>query len=84
MVGHCRLILTEPLLDLCAAMGVNPHPFMLAIATTSNLGSVATLIGNPQNVLIAGYSGMNFFDYMMWMTPCLLVGLAMNYGFLLL
>ena len=79
----CVLILTQPLLDVCEVMNVPPLPFLVAIATTANLGSAWTLIGNPQNVLIAGYSGMNFFSYMLWMSPAVFVGLLLNYGFLL-
>eukprot|EP01043_Picozoa_sp_COSAG02_P073020 COSAG02_NODE_14017_length_1321_cov_1.131751_1_plen_356_part_10 len=80
----CVLILTQPLLDLCLAMGVSPMPFLIALSTSANLGSVATLIGNPQNVLIAGYSGINFFNYALWMLPALLVGNLINFGLLLL
>jgi Na+/H+ antiporter NhaD/arsenite permease-like protein len=79
----CVLILTQPLLDVCEAMDVAPQPFLIALATTANLGSSWTLIGNPQNVLIASYSGMRFFDYMALMSPVVLVGLLLNYGFLL-
>src|SRR3979411_2533915 len=35
-----------------------PVPFLLAVATSSNIGSVATITGNPQNMLIGSYSGL--------------------------
>jgi Na+/H+ antiporter NhaD/arsenite permease-like protein len=39
-------------------LGVKPLPYLLAVATASNIGSVATITGNPQNILIGSFSGI--------------------------
>jgi Na+/H+ antiporter NhaD/arsenite permease-like protein len=46
------LAMAPMLVEVCARRQVNPLPFLLALACASNIGSAATLIGNPQNMLI--------------------------------
>ncbi|HEY7172792.1 MAG TPA: SLC13 family permease, partial [Vicinamibacterales bacterium] len=46
------LVFTPVVLDLAAARRERPLPYLLALATASNIGSVATITGNPQNMLI--------------------------------
>ena len=58
------LVLTEPILEMASSFGCPAAPFAMALATSANMGSAATLIGNPQNVLIAGYSGIGFMRYL--------------------
>ncbi|NUN16052.1 MAG: anion transporter [Myxococcales bacterium] len=57
-------------------------PFLLAIATSANTGSVATLVGNPQNMLCAKLGGLEFFPHLLQMTPIAIFGLAINHGVL--
>ena len=57
------IILTKPVLQICDQMQVEPMPFLIALATTANIGSALTLIGNPQNILIAASSGISFFHF---------------------
>lgn len=45
------------------ARGLNPRPFVIAIACAANAGSAATLIGNPQNLLIAHVGGLTFWEF---------------------
>lgn len=47
------LVFTPVLLEVAAARRHPPLPYLLALATASNVGSVATVTGNPQNMLIA-------------------------------
>lgn len=49
----------------CARRGLRPVPFLLALACASNVGSAATLIGNPQNMLIGQRLGMSFGGYLL-------------------
>jgi Na+/H+ antiporter NhaD/arsenite permease-like protein len=52
---------------LCAgirARGLDPRPFLLALAGASNAGSAATLIGNPQNILIGQVGGLDFWRFL--------------------
>lgn len=46
------LVFTPLVLDLAAERQLRPLPFLLALATASNIGSAATITGNPQNILI--------------------------------
>lgn len=57
-------------------------PFLLALATGANTGSVATLVGNPQNMLCANLGGLAYRDHLQLMGPVALMGLAINHGIL--
>ncbi|KAF0109631.1 MAG: putative anion transporter [Rhodospirillaceae bacterium] len=46
------------------ARGLDPRPFLIAIAAAANAGSAATLIGNPQNILIGQVGGVEFWFYL--------------------
>lgn len=54
-------------------------PFLLALATAANTGSVATLVGNPQNMLVANLGGLDFLDHLQLMGPVAILGLALNH-----
>lgn len=58
---------------------LNPVPYLLGLAMASNVGSAATLIGNPQNILISSLSGMRFAWYLALATPLAAVGLWFIY-----
>jgi Na+/H+ antiporter NhaD/arsenite permease-like protein len=45
---------------------INPVPFLVALAISSNIGAAATLIGNPQNMMIGQVAHLNFGRYMVW------------------
>lgn len=57
------LMLTPLVVEICRARRINPIPFLLSLALAANVGSAATVIGNPQNILIGAVSGIPFFDY---------------------
>lgn len=59
-------------------------PFLLALCTGANTGSVATLVGNPQNMLCGILGGLEYRDYTLRMLPVVLVSLAINHGLLVL
>ena len=46
------LVMTPLVLELVTRLNRDPIPYFLAIATASNIGSVATVTGNPQNIII--------------------------------
>lgn len=63
---------------LCAgllARGLDPRPFLIALACAANAGSAATLIGNPQNVLIGQAGGLDFWRFLAVCGPPALAGL---------
>lgn len=60
-------------------MGLKPLPYLLAVATASNIGSVATITGNPQNMLIGSYSGISYRAFLVRLGPVALIGLAIDW-----
>jgi di/tricarboxylate transporter len=50
------LVLTPLVLELTVALGRRPVPYLLAVAMASNVGSTATITGNPQNIMIGSFS----------------------------
>lgn len=60
--------------------GRNPVPFLLALAAASNVGSAATIIGNPQNMLIGQVGGLDFAQFLLWCGPPAAAGLIVVYG----
>ena len=61
-----------------------PLPYLLALATAANTGSVATLVGNPQNMLCGLLGHLSYREHLILLGPVALVGLAINHGLLLL
>ncbi len=59
-------------------------PFLLALCTSANTGSVATLVGNPQNMLCGILGGLTYKDFAVLMVPVAVVSLAINHAMLLL
>ncbi|MCA9520167.1 MAG: hypothetical protein KC609_04320, partial [Myxococcales bacterium] len=59
-------------------------PFLLALATGSNTGSVATLVGNPQNMLCAALGSLGFREHLLVVAPLALLALAVNHAILYL
>jgi len=72
------LFFTPMVLLVCRQRGLPYAPYLLALATSSNIGSAATLVGNPQNMLIGAMSGMPFLRFLAWSAPAALIGLACN------
>ena len=72
------LIFTPLTLSLTLALGLNPIPYLLAIAGATNIGSVATLSGNPQNILIGSFSGISYLDFLRVLAPVALIGLVIQ------
>jgi Na+/H+ antiporter NhaD/arsenite permease-like protein len=70
------LLLTPVVLESALAMAVSPVPFLLAVAMGSNIGSVATIVGNPQNMLVASFSGIPYARFLAALGPVAVAGLA--------
>src|SRR5437899_7905176 len=54
------LVMVPFVLSITRKMNLQPLPYLLAVATASNIGSVATITGNPQNMLIGSFSGIHY------------------------
>ena len=59
--------------------GVKSVPYLLAIATASNIGSTATITGNPQNILIGSFSGIGYRNFLWHLGPVALLGLFFDW-----
>lgn len=60
------LAFTPVIIYTVSPVGRNPLPFLLGLAVASNIGSAATLIGNPQNMLIGQVGHLNFGAFLTW------------------
>ncbi|XP_057480836.1 silicon efflux transporter LSI2-like [Actinidia eriantha] len=72
------VVLTEFVLKIARQHNLPPHPFLLALASSANIGSSATPIGNPQNLVIAVQSKISFGDFLLGVLPAMLVGVCLN------
>ena len=70
------LVLAPLLVDVARQLRLPPVPYLIALATASNVGSVATLTGNPQNMLVGSFSGIAYRTFLVREAPVALVGLV--------
>lgn len=72
------LVLTPLVLDIVLRLKRNPVPYLLAVAMSSNIGSVATITGNPQNMMIGTFSQIPYRTFLMRLAPVALLGLVLT------
>src|SRR6516164_1473182 len=72
------LVMTPLVLELVTAVRRNPIPYLLAVATASNIGSVATITGNPQNIIIASLSQIPYGVFAGKLAPVAAIGLVIT------
>jgi Na+/H+ antiporter NhaD/arsenite permease-like protein len=75
------VVLTPLVLEIVLALGCPPVPYLIALATAANIGSAATITGNPQNVIIASASGLGYAHFAGAEIPPAAIGLAMTVVF---
>ena len=69
------LLLGTLILDLSTRLGVDAKPYLLSTVMAINIGSAATLLGNPIGVLIAFGAGFSFNEFLVWATPVAIIAL---------
>jgi len=74
------LFMTSLTLHLTRRLRLNPFPYMVMIVLATNIGSSATVVGNPIGVLIALRAGLSFSDFIRWATPASLLCLLATIG----
>ncbi len=74
------LLIAPVTLLLCDRLALNPIPFLLAEAMASNIGGAATLIGDPPNIIIASRAQLTFNDFLIHMTPIVIVLMVVFIG----
>src|SRR5690349_4995904 len=67
-------------LDLARRPRLPPAPYLVPPATPANVGSVATLTGNPQNMLVGSFSGISYRAFLLREAPVALIGLAIVFA----
>lgn len=77
------LFFAGPLVRVCAERRLPFGPYLLALATSANIGSAATLVGNPQNMIVGSLSGYGFVPFLTAVGPAALAGLVINAALLL-
>ncbi|UCF10447.1 MAG: ArsB/NhaD family transporter [Candidatus Bipolaricaulota bacterium] len=78
------LILVPVTVSIADIMGISPLPFLIGELVLSNVGGVATLIGDPPNILIGSAAGYSFTDFLVHLAPIVVVAWIAAQGFLLL
>jgi Na+/H+ antiporter NhaD/arsenite permease-like protein len=76
------LVMTPLALRMARRLRLPPIPYVVAVATASNIGSAATITGNPQNMLIGSLSGIPYIDFVVHLGPVALAGLFLNWALL--
>src|SRR5881394_2373927 len=74
------LVVTPVLLAALGPLRVRPTPYLLGLAMGANVGSVLSITGNPQNMLVGIWSGTSFGAFLVRMLPVGAGGLAITYG----
>jgi Na+/H+ antiporter NhaD/arsenite permease-like protein len=70
------LMLTPLIAELALRLRRNPVPYLLALAMASNIGSTATITGNPQNIMIGSFSHIAYGDFARALSPVAAAGLG--------
>ncbi|KAJ6417649.1 hypothetical protein OIU84_001102 [Salix udensis] len=72
------MMLTEFVLQVAKQHNLPPQPFLLALASSSNIGSSASPIGNPQNLVVAVNGQIPFLTFFVGIAPAAVVGVFVN------
>lgn len=68
------MVLIAPVvMAIAARMGISAVPLLISQALASNIGGVATLVGDPPNILIGSAAGLNFVDFLVNLAPVVLL-----------
>lgn len=71
------IMFTPLVIEVTISLKRNPIPYLIALVTSANIGSSATIIGNPQNMIIGISSGIPFAEYALYQTPPVIIGMLL-------
>ncbi len=71
------LVLTPLVIEIAEALRRNPVPYLLSVAMAANIGSVPTITGNPQNMMIGSFSGIPYRRFLAALGPVAAAGLLL-------
>ncbi|MEW6115006.1 MAG: ArsB/NhaD family transporter, partial [Thermodesulfobacteriota bacterium] len=72
------LLLTPVTIEIALVLGISPFAFLMPEIMASNFGGTATLIGDPPNIMIGSYAGLTFNDFVITLTPVVLITAAVQ------
>ncbi len=78
------LVFTPLVLNLTLSLKRNPLPYLVGLVTAANIGSVATITGNPQNMLVGISSSIGFVEFTHALGPIALLGLGIGWAVIVL
>lgn len=78
------LVIAPIVITLTRALDRNPVPYLISVALASNVGSTATITGNPQNMIIGNLSGISYGAFTGALLPIAALGLLVTILFVLL
>ncbi len=67
------LLFTPVVIRCCRSIGCTPVPYLVGTMVSANIGSMCTIVGNPQNAYIASMAGIDFVTFSMYLVPVTLV-----------
>ena len=73
------LALTPLIIDAAEIADVDPVPLLLGLATASNIGSAATITGNPQNIIVASFAHLGYASFAIHLAPAAILGLVVDF-----
>jgi Na+/H+ antiporter NhaD/arsenite permease-like protein len=76
------LVMAPFVIAVTQRLRMKPIPHLLALATASNIGSAATITGNPQNMIVGSYSHIRYLDFVAHLGPVALAGLFADWAIL--
>jgi Na+/H+ antiporter NhaD/arsenite permease-like protein len=71
------LVMTPLVIEVTRSLRRDPVPYLLAVAMASNVGSTATITGNPQNMIVGAVSRIPYTTFAVTLTPVAVVGLLL-------
>ena len=74
------LSLAGPLIEVARILEIDAAPLLIALATGSNIGSVATITGNPQNMIVAGFAHIGYSAFALRLAPVAVASLLVDYA----
>ena len=72
------LVMAPLVLELTRTLKRDPVPYLLAVAMAANVGSVATITGNPQNMIVGSLSGIPYAEFAAALAPVAAIGLLLT------
>ena len=67
------LLLTPVTIEIALVLGISPFALLIPEIMASNFGGTATLIGDPPNIMIGSYAGLSFNDFLLTLTPVVII-----------